>query len=829
MTRDKNYDILLVMNTKKIKITGIILCLAVLCTCFAFLFSIKPAYAAPTSQKEIFLPTSELENTSLTAPIDVYSGDEIIILQSANEILLSKNGELLSNADFGVSFTNLKQVKNFSDEYFLVSDSGSVYTVSKEDFSKSPLIYNSNVVGGNYFDLNQNFLITAFSDKATVYQLENGQIVSELPQFDVRVDKPICINDAGQIFYVNQDVIQMKDANSRDASPITIAEISPDKMIANNQYLYLINNNKIFRVDIETKTLFELENLSASTLFDLGNIVSPSSICFNGENLIVADSNAVQEFSVAGDKLEFTGYAIASGKTAYNRISVSASKIERNDNYLAVKDGNKLCVIKNVDGFDGKDQKYFKNFFELGNFDKFCVGEGVILLTYQDNTVKILNIEEGTLTNATAIPNGDIMDVSYGNGGFYVATNVSTTSYIYKVLLDGTILTNPKTLQTAIRLFVRDQENNDYILDEAGKLYKNDLETVLCENVSGATEIQVDLDGTIYLLVNNKINVAHNGSLMPVHSDDVKTFTLSFDKKQVYFLKDNEEFIYQTTSIENHAIEDITIPTEYKLTDISAYVDNLAVCTVNTDASVYLIDDKELNFDFLRITEKENQYLFICDIQVGDTQMTALAGQNGIVLTYKSFTEKTSAVFYNHPAETYVTTGVHVYYLPLITMDMKFVLVDDNQVIRLEKGTKITPLKAFSAVDRDYYYAEITLGEKTYKGYIPKEFTVDVLAEDKAYSSFKFGKVSATSVYLDAELITEIATLSESTSVRIASIENGVAEIYFRSGEVWLKGYIAESAIIIEQNNSIRNAIMLLIAVTCVCSTIIYFMFKKKS
>ena len=123
----------------------------------------------------------------------------------------------------------------------------------------------------------------------------------------------------------------------------------------------------------------------------------------------------------------------------------------------------------------------------------------------------------------------------------------------------------------------------------------------------------------------------------------------------------------------------------------------------------------------------------------------------------------------------------------------------------------------------------ITLGEKTYKGYIPKEFTVDVLAEDKAYSSFKFDKVNATSVYLDAELTTEIATLSESTSVRIASIENGVAEIYFRSGEVWLKGYIAESAIIIEQNNSIRNAIMLLIAVTCVCSTIIYFMFKKKS
>jgi hypothetical protein len=132
-------------------------------------------------------------------------------------------------------------------------------------------------------------------------------------------------------------------------------------------------------------------------------------------------------------------------------------------------------------------------------------------------------------------------------------------------------------------------------------------------------------------------------------------------------------------------------------------------------------------------------------------------------------------------------------------------------------------------VDRDYYYAEITLGEKTYKGYIPKEFTVDVLAEDKTHLNFTLSKVNATSVYLDAELITEITSLEKDTSVRVISVNDGVAEIYFSSGETWIKGYVSESALIVEQNNSIRNAIMLLIAVTCVCSTIIYFMFKKKS
>ena len=48
-----------------------------------------------------------------------------------------------------------------------------------------------------------------------------------------------------------------------------------------------------------------------------------------------------------GDKLVFTGFAIASGKTAFNRIGSSASEVSVANNSLAVLGDKIITVIKN--------------------------------------------------------------------------------------------------------------------------------------------------------------------------------------------------------------------------------------------------------------------------------------------------------------------------------------------------------------------------------------------------------------------------------------------------------------------------------------------------
>lgn len=830
------------MKTKRLKLTGIILCLGVIIFCVGCLFKANVAHASPTDQRQLFLPTSEFENTNLNAIVETnYNNGSYGIVQEG-EVLLSTPSNSLT-LTVGNELVHADKVAFFNDGHAVILDDGKLKLVNLTTGDISELRYNDSTLACTSFDLSDNYLVVILGENNNglikKYSVSGHTLSEPLsfegPQTDKPISgkKPVTLNSQN-VYFVILDKIYYKPLNDFASTPIPLATASPSKMIANDEHLFFIEMDGIYKIDLATgeKTLLSVDTglYENYDKFDLGNFTTPSSISFKGENLLVSDKtlDAVQEFKINGDKLEFTGFAIAKGKTAYNRISINAEKIERNGEYLVVKDGDRLTVIKNTEGFDGKNTTYFKNFFDLG-FQDFCVGNGKILLTYSNNTVKLLDIESGTLSDAINIQNGAILDVSYANGGFYLATNLSTTSYVYNVSIDGNLLEKVQTFNTSIRYYVQDQANNQYIIDEVGKLYKNNLEMVLCEDVLGTTEIQVDLDGTIYLLQNNKIVVLKDGALETAHSEDIKSFTLSFDEKEVYFLKNNDEFIYTTASMDNHSIDGIQIPNEYKLTDSNAYVENLTLCSVNADAGVYSVGDDKSTFTFNGVTEKENQYLFICDIQVGNATLCALAGQNGIVLTYKQFTQKTVACFYDFPTETYVTTGVHVYYLPIITEDNKFVLTDGEELIRLEKGTKIIPIKAFSAIDRDYYYAEITINEKTYKGYVPKEFTVDVLAEDKTYTSFSLGKVKQTKVYLEQELSTEITTLEDKTSVRIIVAENGVAEIYFQSGEVWLKGYVEETALYSEKNNSIRNAVMILIAVTCACSTIIYFMFRKKS
>ena len=837
------------MNTKYMKFIGIritiFLCITAIVVGFSMLFSSKPAYADPTSQKEIFLPTSEIENAQLYPVVDFsyFNGNYgIIQKESAEKNIVSfftnYGAFTLDEADV----QNADKISFINENLAVVLSKNILYKVDISSSTVIPLEYGQTLTG-NTFDLNNNYLATLTGEENNgsidVYSI-SGTSLSYLtsvkgPQANKPISgkKPVAINNQN-VFFVISNTICYRPLNGSIAQPIELTNASPSKMIASDEFLFFIENGKIFKIDLSTCDKTELS--LNETLYDnysdyeLGNFKETySSIFFKNENLLISDgTETVQEFRVNGDKLEFTGFAIAKDKTAYNRISANAEKIERYGKYVVVKDENKLSVIKNERGFDGKDQKYFKNFFDL-TFDKYCVGDGVILLA-NGNKVSALNIENQTETTSITF-DGSIKDLSYRNGNFYVATSNGEDSFVYCVSSDCSSLKLVKTYEDKIiKLYALDQANVSYAIFSDRKLFVENEHLLSFDENEEPSEIQVDLDGTIYLLINNELKcVNKNNELVTVHGEDIKSFALSFDKSQVFFLKKSDEFIYTTKSINNHSIEGTKIPSDYKFTDSETDVQKLATCIVDVDASMFFINDDKENFGFICEDSPTEQYLFICNIEVGDTILSALAGQDGIVLTYEKFVTKNQVEFFNAPQVTYITTGVNVYYLPIITMDNKFALTDSGESIRLEKGTRITPIKSFSAINRDYYYAEIVVNEKTYKGYIPKEFTVDVLSEDKTSVNFTLKKVTDTSVYLDKDLQTEIATLKDGEVIRLVETSEGIAEIYFESEGLWIKGYINADSIYKEKDNSIRNAIMLLIAVTCACTTIIYFMFRKKS
>lgn len=825
------YDTIICMKAKTLYIVKYLILLGVILACSigATLFARNSAVAFAEETTKVFLPQTKLENTELSSPVDVFCGNEIIILQN-NEILISRNGEFVKSS----GYTALKQVKDFNAESFLISDDGSVYSVSKTDFTTTPLVFDSKNVGGNNFDISENYLITAYSSQAHVYTLESGVITSKHAPFEANANKPICINDLAQIFYVNNDKLFMKNADALSNEAVLLAEISPDKMIASDTYIYTIANNKIYRITIADGNVVELTNASANTEYDLGNIISPSSICFKGENLFITDTyvNAVQEFSISEQTLTFTGYAIAKNKTAYNRISANASIIERYGDKIASLDQNKLTVINVGANFNGKSAESFINVpaSDLGALTSFVLGDGKALICY-NQSVKLLDLASKNLSAEIALSSGNFKDAFYYNKTFYVATADGTNSYVYTINQAQMSAIVFKTYDDVRVEKICFTETNDiYLVDNNENIYKNGVasENLIVQNSAHVNDIYSDLSGKIYILDDTKTLKYINGTNIETTAcSGVKALTMSFDKKDVFFLKENDEFIYSTTGLNNFSIETTPVPQTYVLTGANADSQSLKIYTV-LDAPLYSVTAGENTFAYKGLAEKETEYVYICDVTVvGEVKLVALAGQNGIVLTHLNFASEVAVTTSPAPQKTFVTTGVHAYYLPIITFDREYVL-RDSDLIKLNKGAEITPETTVTVLGRSYYFAKVTFNGNEYYGYVPKEFTVDVLAEDKELTSFELAKLNPTIVYADADLQTALAELTEVTEVRLIKTENGVAEIYFLSSGSYIKGYVNAEAVTKAPKTAVRNAIIIFITVTCVCSSAIYFIVKKK-
>ena len=881
MTKIVLYVKIIFMNTlNKFKKHFLILTVAlatlfflVAISCFS-VSSVKGDAQNAFVQTEKVSPTSDLEYKALNSPIDTYSdGIVTAIAQETQTLLIYYKGAYLDEIS---GFTAIKQVLKLNDTTLLVSDAGSIYKIDLENLTaggsavKTALTEKNSGsnIGGNFFDLNDQYLVTAYSTTATVYS-HSGTEFSSLASITIKDNVPIAINDNNDIFYVTGSGLYKLSTVSislENGIPV-LSGITPDRMIANLNYVYYIDNYEIYRVPV---TGGQAEKLTVSDIdqkFDLGKLSSPSGISFKGENLLISDSTlgTVQEFKIENDELVFTGFAIAKGKTAYNRVNASApvADVEKYGDTVAVLDNYKLTVI-NTASTERYSRSNYKNYFSgvdgvLGEFmpDGFALGKDTALLVYKtgtsDASLRLLDLVNGTISNAVSINSSPVIrDACYQSGVYYVLSDNGGTSTVYSInekdfnFTDDDIIYSTTDVASVICV---DTYRNVY-LSNGSTLYCVKKATqgeqsgsyILSTTINDLTDVQkicYDLSGGIYLLGSGSVSYVTNSAVKATYSlngEQIKSFSMDYVNDKTFILISGQEYLSVSSGFDNVTLFDLTAPAEYVLRNTNADINNLKAYKAQADANTYIMEKTGDHFNFKGLNDQTDEYLLICPITATNTHgasvtLYALAGSEHIAFIDQTQTVEIdlSPVAIDQGTTAFTTTGVDGYYMPLFTRDGIYQLVNDqNSTVRLDQAMEFTPKYVFTFLDNEFYFATFNVDGVIYSGYIPKSFTVDVLSKDFVWNNYTIETVTKTTVYADEQLKDSVKTLSDGTSVRVLSKDDGVIRIAVKDGDGWIVGYIKASAIKNEPQKAIRNILIVLAVVACVCGTSTYFILRRK-
>ena len=848
-------------KTKYLLISILILTFAL---CFAFAFStplqVKAESKAITSSN--FLPQSDLESIELSSPIDVYSDEKVTaITQSNQKLLINVDGKW---QDTDISFAAIKQINKLDDNTLIVSDNGSIYKI---DISK-PLngydITNARLTGGNYFDINENYLITAFSTTGLIYKRVNGQLVrysTDSKDFIVEDSSPIAINGDNVFYFVNAGNVVKFEITTGKEDKEFLKGISPSQIIANKEFVYYINkaDSSIYKVSAKGGEPIKLSVGTMDIGFDLGTIKNPTDISFRGENLLITDSNSIQEFKVDEDKLLFTGFAIAKNKTAYNRVLESASNIEKVNDTVAVLDDYKLTVYLE----NNKENKYarenYKNYLTSDlaideiTPSNFTLGDGNALISYDDNDLnKFLALldfssvkdQDGkyfsTSDKITIETDNTVKDLCYQSGSYYLlCENKQAQQYVYKSNLVDDKLSfaklTPNRLTSNFNALTVDVYGNIYLANN-NSVYKlensngyKQLKSVV--SLNGIDKLQTDLLGNLFVLANGKVYCFNNGAEYSI--DNIKSFALDFVDDNVYFIKNDNEVIYSTTAMDNVSICDLNVPSDYTLTNPSGTYnasESLEFFTVQNDANAYVVNTKDGKFVFEKLTSYSGEYVKICAVEyMGSQRFLVLANQEDIVLVevkHAKTLQKQKVT--DTIKKAFVATDVHAYYLPIINANGDYVLTNVNK-IRLNKTTEFNIKHKIEFLESEYYYAEFSFNGKTHSAYIPCSYTVEVLNENFAWDTYKIETVKQTSVYDNSDMQTVVANLENNTQVRLIEKGDTICKIAYKLTDgTYQIGYINTDKIIDNPSIAIRNILIIIAVTACVCGTLTYFLLRKK-
>ena len=770
----------LICNSRAKKTALFVLALAFFLCAFCFALRLKPAVTFADANFSPLLPCSAIEINELTEPKSaIYLPDgRIAVIQDKTVVFYLPDGDKVTVG----GFIALKQIKLLNENYVVVSDSGSLRAINLTDYSRSDLQYDSSgtllTIGGNYFDLNGEYLISAFGSNLTVYAI--GESITLINSFSgVDGDTPIALNGNGKVFYhSNATPKEFKVSNIGDLDTSTVIKvdgkvIQASNVITDGTSFYFIYEGNVYIGDNENYKTTRL-TVSYDERFNLGKLVSPVGMSFKNGNLLITDDSlsAIQEFKVEGDKLVFTGFAVAKGKTAFNR-TVNPTVVKNNGKAVAVIDGDKLTVIKNADG-DLYDAENFFSYTFNHEFDfipnALALGKTCALIAEKsESKLRLINYRSGEVSEVKTIEKNNITDVSYANGYFYVSRIMNgdtpgTIIFSLDKIEENAALYSQQTVLTTENEFVggtlisADVYGNVCIYSE-GYFYRavrtqyynygEKLNQAAIENVKC---LATDFGGNLFFLTDEGIfYLNEEGEKERVSTQSAISFTLCFDRKTAYFIKDAEEKIYKTDDLYNLSADSIPVEGGLNLSGETADIENFKTYSLSYSATAFVVNYDSGALLYSEVGTSEGDFLLVktftystCDDVYIELKVLLGYDENSkpLLITVKSNDALIDTT--NVKAERtkiYVSTDVNFYYIPLITENDICCVKNGDGILRIAAGTEIDATHKITDVNGTFYYAPLTddSGTTVY-GYIPEKFTVTELPE-RAYASTTLSEI----------------------------------------------------------------------------------------
>ena len=834
------------------------------------LFSLKFASAVSPVSTELYLPKSMQEYCSLTSPTEVFYSDDYLIINDNKELLISKNSEgYIRRSDF----TNLSYVKSFDKDNILLTDNGSIYKYSLTDYSKTPIQHGGYNIGSD-FDYNGNYLITSSSNKVIIYTLSGSSATIVGTISDTSEKTPVAINSQNKIFYLKtQNMLRISAVDSLDDYVEVELPVSPTKIIANDDRAFIINetDSKVYSVSLGNDYSVKTLSADGDINYDLSNVKKTSGICFKGENLLIADADlkAVSEFTVLESSLSFTGFAVAKGKTAYNRIGagISGSDIYTMDKKTAVFDGYKITVYDE----DGNFDNILLSAIEGLTVDRFALGVNTLALSNEETrTVRVLNLTDKSnkFGMDITVPYGRrIKGLKYLNGYYYLLVILGDTAASGRIYTISESSGELKEVFGFSDLYTV-SDYPEFAVTVTGDFYITDVKNkkILCyREEDGYAPIDfISLDDRVYDIV--KLGTDMGGALFALTSDSVIyfnegiteiplslsanaiSFALNYDEKKVSFIFDGEELVYRSESLPNMAANDFTVPIGYTTSGESANIDNLKIYSVTDSANVYSVKHESAKDKFIylgKYVEEGHKYAFIDKIEYvipspdGDSAkdrvktffaLATLSNKKDpitvIVLSEETVDEtdiKDATI-----EKAFISTDVNMYYIPIITENDSFAIYRGGNLFRLPKNTEIAVLKSLEFIGRTFYYCSYVSGGETVNGYIPKNFTVEILSDDILPEDFVYGTLKKTTVYKDEGLTEKLKDVADNTRAKIINTNGNITEVAIEEDGVWIKGYVKADQVIIKPNDTVRNVLIIVALSISVFATSLFIILRKK-
>lgn len=860
---------------RKNVIFGLFFALVLSLTCAFGLFKISSAKAEqnPAVSLSPVLPQSKMELQELSSPIDAYSWENNIAIVQSGSLLLYVNNNFLTP----IELTSPKQIKKLNDNSLIVSRNGSLCKVDLTGSTPSltELKTSENfTVGGNDFDCNSSYIVSEYANDINIYAV-NGDVISEPTTWRNQkdADTSICMNDKNEVFFVKGGKLFKCSIN--DKSAVTeLATDSPTTMIAKDNFLYYVKGTSIIRLNTIDYTSKQF-TLTSNDDYDLGNLSTPESISFKDQNLLIADStiDAVQEFALneENNSLSFTGFAVAKNKTAFNRIGSTAKDVDSNGNDIAVLDDFKLTIILG-------ENKGYLNFLQedIGHLERISFGEDKIFgySNYNGNKLCLIDLSK-TENNITIIDAQDkITDVAYRFGSFYYSTitpglaqttmNVfksgetsnPTFNKIFEYPFDNGSNKEPimtVTADNSVNVFNPASKEIECFASVDGIYVQQGKATLTADTLN---ELESDFANNLFGLENSAIVYSDGTNKFTSHltvdgttETNVTSFTLNENKKSAFFTVDGYEGLYKTDDLPNFSIDSI-VTSDFKTTSNSADLNNLKICNVDKDwiYTVIPVEQDQTHHTYQTISVIQSiskEYIFVCSVDHTVTlgaftktiNYSVLAGQdqkgqNALFIINTDFVGDATIITSTELTNSFVFTDVNMYYLPIISLENTYCLTEDNLAIRLNKGDEIIAnesigyLAKVTFLDKEFYYASAVIDGVTYTGYVPVNFTVEILDKDVVTKTYKIELVKKT-IVKNANG-NEIYALNKNSEVRVYAVKDGVATIEYFDGELWRQGYINNSDILHKDNTTIRNAIIIILMTASVLVTTAFLILRKK-